>query len=153
MTPTTQQLDHASIGTEAWRLRLSRDLQATEEFLPTALRHLHETVVARARQAQVHGLVLSGSTARGKRTEISDVDDHVVGRRIDMTDLSPKLDLHVLSREELEADVVAGHDFIHSGDASRGPTVTFGPAVPTLSPSRASSPPMCARIQPASSGP
>jgi len=112
MTPTTQQFDHASISTEAWRLRLSRDLQAIEQFLPTALRHLHDTVVARAQQAEVHGLVLSGSTARGKRTVISDVDYHVVGRKLDTTDLSPELDLHVLSREELEADVMAGDDFI-----------------------------------------
>ena len=39
-----------------------------------------------------------------------------------------------------------------SGDCGRGPTDTLAPAVPTLSPSRPSSPVMCARIQASSSG-
>jgi hypothetical protein len=112
MTLTTPQFDHGSISTESWELRLSRDLEAIEQFVPIVLRNLHKTVVARAQEAEAHGLVLSGSTARGKRTEISDLDYHVIGRKIDTSDLSPELDLHVLSTKELETDVLAGDDFI-----------------------------------------
>lgn len=112
MTLTTPQFDHASISTEAWERRLSRDLRAIERLVPTGLRDLHATVVARARDAEAHGLVLSGSTARRRRTEISDLDYHVVGRKIDTCDLSAELDLHVLSTRELEVDVLAGDDFV-----------------------------------------
>lgn len=112
MPLTTPQFDHASISKAAWELRLSRDLRAIEQLVPTVLRNLHKTVVARAQEAEAHSLVLSGSTARGKRTGISDLDYHVVGRKVDTTDLSAELDLHVLSTEELEANVLAGDDFI-----------------------------------------
>lgn len=113
MTLTTPQIDRASISTEAWELRLSRDLEAVEQAVPVVLRKLHQAVVARAHEVEAHSLVLSGSTARGRRTGISDLDYHLIGRKIDTTDLSAELDLHVLSTEELEADVLAGDDFIH----------------------------------------
>lgn len=112
MTLVAQSLDRQSLSGEAWELRLSHDVLAVQELLPAGLQELHGTVVARARDAAAHSLVLSGSTARGMRTEISDLDYHLVGRKIDTRDLSPELDLHVLSPEKLEMDVVEGDDFI-----------------------------------------
>jgi hypothetical protein len=57
-------------------------------------------------------LILSGSTARGRRTAISDLDYHLIGPSIEREDLPYELDLHVLSRQELYADIMAGDDFI-----------------------------------------
>ena len=76
------------------------------------LRSLHEAVVARARAADANALILSGSTARGRRTGISDLDYHLVGPRPRIDDLAHELDLHVLSRDKLEAEILAGDDFV-----------------------------------------
>lgn len=81
-------------------------------MLPSELRKLHDTVVARAREEEARGLILSGSSAREKRTARSDLDYHLVGPRIETRDLSPRLDLHVLSAERLTAGVLEGHDFV-----------------------------------------
>ena len=52
-------------------------------FLPGSA-GLHAEVVDRARLGGALGLVLTGSTARGRRTDISDLDYHlVVGESID----------------------------------------------------------------------
>jgi HEPN domain-containing protein len=69
-------------------------------------------VVGRARSADAHALILSGSTARGSRTEISDLDYHLVGDKIATRDLSTELDLHVLSTETLTAQILDGDDFV-----------------------------------------
>jgi hypothetical protein len=95
-----------------WARRLRADLDAVERFLPPRLRPLHETVVSRARMVDANALILSGSTARGRRTEISDLDYHLVGPRIETKDLSAELDVHVLSQQKLEAEIVAGDDFV-----------------------------------------
>ena len=57
-------------------------------------------------------MILSGSTARGTRTQISDLDYHLVGTTIETRDLSPQLDLHVLSDTQLESAILEGDDFI-----------------------------------------
>jgi predicted nucleotidyltransferase len=58
---------------------------------------LHDTVATRARQSGARALLLTGSTARGTRTPISDLDYHLVGEPITTDDLSDELDLHVVS--------------------------------------------------------
>jgi hypothetical protein len=96
----------------AWAGRLRTDADAVERFVPARLRALHETVVSRARMVDAGALILSGSTARGRRTEISDLDYHLVGPRIETGDLAHELDVHVLSPEKLEAEILAGDDFV-----------------------------------------
>lgn len=73
---------------------------------------MHESVVLRARPVEANALILSGSTARGRRTEISDIDYHLVGWKIKTHDLSHELDLHVLAKDRLEAEILAGDDFV-----------------------------------------
>ena len=99
---------------EGWSRRLSEDRGAIERCLPPELRGLHEVLVARARarDAGARGLILSGSTARSRRTEISDLDYHLVGPKIITTDLSAELDLHVLSEAKLETAILSGDDFV-----------------------------------------
>lgn len=97
---------------EAWRRRMTADVETIERLVPPELQRLHAVVVARATAAKAHALLLSGSTARGRRTAISDLDYHLIGPRIDTSDLSGELDLHVLSEERLAADVLSGDDFV-----------------------------------------
>lgn len=97
---------------DAWRQRLNADREAVGRFLPARLRPLHEAVVSRARLVEASALILSGSTAWGRRTEISDLDYHLIGPKIETSDLSYELDLHVLSKEKLEAEILEGDDFV-----------------------------------------
>jgi hypothetical protein len=97
---------------DAWRLKLEADANQIARCLPAELEPLHGEVVERARAAEARTLILSGSTVRAHRTEISDLDYHLVGSKIQTKDLSRQLDLHVLSREKLKSEVLAGDDFI-----------------------------------------
>lgn len=103
---------HHTPGIVAWRRRLEMDKEAVDRLVPAPLRGLHDTVLGRARAAEASGVILTGSTARSTRTEISDLDYHIVGEPFRVLDLSAELDLHVLSKAELEADILAGDDFI-----------------------------------------
>lgn len=100
------------LASPAFAARLARDTELIDQLLPPELRSLHDTVVGRAVAVGAHGLILSGSTARGYRTPTSDLDYHLIGSPIVTTDLSPALDLHVLSPRELEQHVLDGDDFI-----------------------------------------
>jgi len=97
---------------DAWRRKLESDANRLERFLPPALSALHEELVRRARSAGVAALILSGSTARGRRTAISDLDYHLVGARVRTNDLSLELDVHFLSQPQLESELLAGDDFV-----------------------------------------
>jgi hypothetical protein len=97
---------------EAWARRLRDDGAEIERCLPPELRTLHRVLVGRARAADALGLVLTGSTARSRRTGISDLDYHLVGPSIPTRDLSGAIDLHVLSSEELDANILSGDDFV-----------------------------------------
>jgi hypothetical protein len=100
---------------ESWRHRLEDDALRIRRCLPSPLHELHGAVVERARAAGATGLVLTGSTARGRRTGISDLDYQLVGPRIDTKDLSRQLDLHVFSEGKLRARILAGDDFVQWG--------------------------------------
>jgi hypothetical protein len=56
---------------------------------------------------------LTGSTARGTRTVISDFDYHLGGSPIEIDDLSDELDLHVVTADLLDARLREGDDFSH----------------------------------------
>lgn len=97
---------------EAWSRRLEHDAGEIVRRLPPSLRELHDAVVDRSRDTAAHGLILLGSTARSRRTAISDLDYHVIGERPITRDLSSQLDLHALTPAQLEAHILAGDDFV-----------------------------------------
>jgi hypothetical protein len=92
---------------------LEADRRAIAAHLPARLAGLHAAVTSRATASGAEALILSGSTARGCRTAISDLDYHLIGRPIDKVGLSRELDLHVLTPDELKSQVAAGDDFVH----------------------------------------
>lgn len=95
-----------------WNRKLAGDAVALGELLPAELRPLHDLVVSRARSGDACALILSGSTARGGRTEVSDLDYHLVGTGIETAGLSLELDIHALSEKELESGILLGDDFV-----------------------------------------
>lgn len=95
-----------------WHRKLESDADQIERCLPHEVRALHGAVVERARSGATQALILSGSTARRQRTETSDLDYHLVGPTIETNDLSRELDLHVLSEQKLESELLAGDDFV-----------------------------------------
>lgn len=97
---------------DAWLRKVNSDADLIARSLPTELRELHRLVVERAQASDAQALILSGSTVRDCRTEISDLDYHLVGRKIEIKDLSRELDLHVFSEEKLESDALNGDDFV-----------------------------------------
>lgn len=96
-----------------WQARLTEDRQRMLEEIPQPLRVLHETVTVRALESGAEALILTGSTACGTRTAISDFDYHLVGLPIKIDDLSDELDLHVVTADLLNTRVREGDDFTH----------------------------------------
>ena len=112
MSAASAALSAGGLTEHGWARRILADRDAAARLIPDALSSLHHAVVSRAREAGASSLILSGSTARGFRTEISDLDYHLVGDKIFTRDLSMELDLHVLSPEGLRAEVLEGDDFV-----------------------------------------
>jgi hypothetical protein len=102
-----------SVAGREWRARMEADAQRITLLLPARLAELHRAVVERSGEADADSLILSGSTARGARTEISDLDYHLIGSPIHTADLSRELDLHVLTADKLMSHVRDGDDFVH----------------------------------------
>jgi hypothetical protein len=96
---------------KTWQSRLSSDRNLIGNLLPQNLRGVHSEVVKRAEKANADGLLLTGSTARGTRTQISDLDYHLVGDSIDSRDLPEELDIHVVSAETFQRRLLDGDDF------------------------------------------
>lgn len=76
---------------------LEQNVDLLARLLPARLLGVHEAVVDRARTARASALVLTGSTVRGRRTEISDLDYHLIGSRFETARISREIDLHALT--------------------------------------------------------
>src|ERR1700712_1125113 len=64
---------------DAWAARLRFDRERAASNQSAELAAITEVAIGRARDAGAVAMVLSGSTARGRRTRVSDVDYHVIG--------------------------------------------------------------------------
>lgn len=80
-------------------------------LIPPRLLAAHDLVCRRAQATGAEALMLTGSTARGTRTSISDLDYHVVGMSIPHGDLPAELDIHVVSTAVLRTRIEEGDDF------------------------------------------
>jgi hypothetical protein len=75
------------------------------------LRAAHDLVCVRAQEAGADALLLTGSTVRGARTSISDLDYHVIGMTVPHDDLPADLDVHVVSADLFRTRLEEGDDF------------------------------------------
>jgi len=68
---------------------------------------------SRARALGAEALVLTGSTARGARSAVSDLDYHVIGARPSIEGIPAEIDLYCDDPPELLAKLERGDDFAH----------------------------------------
>jgi hypothetical protein len=95
-----------------WEERLRFDRERLERNQTPDLAKITAEIETRARRANAQALVLTGSTARGRRTEVSDLDYHVIGdERIDLAILPAEIDLYRDERRRFKEKLEDGDDF------------------------------------------
>lgn len=109
---SADRIEAALIEDQAWAARLRDDRIRAEQYQTAAQRRVTATVLERALQAGADAVALTGSTARARRTEISDLDIHVVGPRPRFADLGEGVDVCATSAEVLWQRLRAGDDYV-----------------------------------------
>lgn len=105
-------MDVADAG--VWTDRLRFDRARAERNQPPELAAITATVVARSRDVGARALILSGSTARGRRTRVSDLDYHVIEGQPEIAHLvAEDIDLYCDDAESLMAKLRCGDDVVH----------------------------------------
>ncbi|HEX5761946.1 MAG TPA: nucleotidyltransferase domain-containing protein [Solirubrobacterales bacterium] len=95
-----------------WKARVLEDRKRTVRLLTASLRELSDSVVERATAAGARAVALTGSTARGRRTPISDLDFHVVGASPVLHGLPGEVDVVADSFERFHRRLAEGDDFV-----------------------------------------
>jgi hypothetical protein len=90
-------------------MRESRDRAG--RYQTSEQRAITATVMSRAIALGASGFALTGSTARKRRTAISDIDYHVIGRRPDVSDLPGDVDIVATSAARFRSRLIEGDDF------------------------------------------
>lgn len=99
---------------DAWAARLRFDRGRAMSNQSAELAAITEVAIGRARDAGAAAMVLSGSTARGRRTRVSDLDYHVIGATsLRVTDLPADIDLYADDVDRFWAKLRKGDDFAH----------------------------------------
>ncbi|MGH2715572.1 MAG: hypothetical protein ACRDM7_17130 [Thermoleophilaceae bacterium] len=96
----------------AWKNRLARDQARASNNQTPDQRTITNTVVNRALAIGAEGIALTGSTARNRRTLISDLDYHVVGERPRVDDLPGDVDVYAGDAAQFWEKLRAGDDFV-----------------------------------------
>jgi len=97
---------------DRWEDRLHEDRERATRFQSKQLQAVTAEVLRRAVDGGAYAFALTGSTARGHRTAISDLDFHLVGPRPDMGGLSGEVDLVADSIDRFQRRLAEGDDFI-----------------------------------------
>ncbi len=103
----------APLDAELWASRLLSDRRRAARHQTAELAQITAVVQSRARRLGAAALVLTGSTARGRRSAVSDLDYHVIGARPDLGALPAEIDLYCDEPEEFVAKLELGDDFAH----------------------------------------
>ena len=99
---------------DAWAARLRFDRERAAANQSGELAAITEVAIERARDAGAAAMVLSGSTARGRRTRVSDLDYHVIGATsLRVSDLPADIDLYADEVDRFWAKLRKGDDFAH----------------------------------------
>jgi hypothetical protein len=95
-----------------WARRMHEDFDRAERSQTTAQQAITATVMRRAIALGASGFALTGSTARKRRTAISDLDYHVIGKRPDVSDLPGDVDVVATSAARFRRRLIEGDDFV-----------------------------------------
>lgn len=96
----------------AWTAKLARDRATATRHQTGEQRTVTHTLLGRALKAGAEGFALTGSTARNRRTEISDLDYHVVGPRPRHDDLPGEVDAYAGDGDHFWSKLRGGDDFV-----------------------------------------
>lgn len=95
-----------------WEERLRNDRERALFFQSDSLQAVTTEVLRRAVDIGASAVALTGSTARGHRTPISDLDLHLVGPRPDLSGLPGEVDLVADSFDRFRRRLAEGDDFV-----------------------------------------
>ncbi len=98
---------------DVWTDRLRSDRVRAARNQPLELAAITATVEASSRDVGARALILSGSTARARRTRVSDLDYHVIGGRPEMGSAAEDVDLYCDDAETFMAKLRSGDDLVH----------------------------------------
>jgi hypothetical protein len=101
----------AQLSDAGWARRMREDRVRAERYQTSEQRAITATVLSRAIDLGASGFALTGSTARRRRTAISDLDYHVIGRRPDVSDLPGDVDVVATSAARFRSRLIEGDDF------------------------------------------
>jgi hypothetical protein len=101
----------AQLSDAGWARRKREDRDRAERYQTPEQRLITATVMSRAIALGASGFALTGSTARKRRTVISDLDYHVIGRRPDVSDLPGDVDVIATSALRFRNRLIEGDDF------------------------------------------
>ncbi len=106
------ELDQAWADDRAWARKLARDRVTAARHQTAAQRAITDTLLQRALEAGAEAFALTGSTARNRRTELSDLDYHVVGPRPRHDDLPDEIDVYAGDAGHFWTKLRGGDDFV-----------------------------------------
>lgn len=95
-----------------WNEKLVADRLRADGNQTSAEREITGEIVRRAAKSGAAAVALTGSTARNRRTDSSDLDYHVVGRRFKTNDLPGEVDVYFGSSDRFWSKLRAGDDFV-----------------------------------------
>lgn len=95
-----------------WRERLAGDRDRVGGLQPAELRATVAEVLERLSSGGAKAVALTGSTARGRRTAISDLDFHMVGMRPDLSGVPGEVDVVADSPARFQRRLAEGDDLI-----------------------------------------
>jgi hypothetical protein len=107
------RIETALTSASAWQEKLGADIERAGRFLAGSLREVNREILRRAQSLGAEAIILTGSTARGRRTSISDLDYLIVGSKPRVSDLEEEVDITVASPERLLARLARGDSFSH----------------------------------------
>lgn len=111
-SPSTRKPDAAWSSDRTWAAKLDRDRARAYRNQTADQRAITKIVVSRALEMGADGVALTGSTARDRRTLISDLDYHIVGTRPRLDDLPGDVDVYAGDTERFWAKLRGGDDFV-----------------------------------------
>ncbi len=99
-------------NSEVWQARMASDRERAFANQSTEQREITATLRMRALEEGAVAFALTGSTARARRTKISDLDYHVIGQRPSHEDLPDDVDVYATDEIGMWRKLTEGDDFI-----------------------------------------
>lgn len=110
--PASLAIDNAWTDDRLWDAKLSADLRRARRNQTPAQHRITCEIRQRAAKSGADAVAVTGSTARNRRTEISDLDYHVVGARFKSSDLPGDVDVYFGDADRFWSKLRAGDDFV-----------------------------------------